>query len=133
MLAYRDIRYLSPLRSVWNYIVTIAAPHAPVIAVGEYPPKVVLRHGCAAIWCQLVTNAARCDLTIRRVAGITVIVGLDTGRYSLSRSRRRVAKCASVPGTPLPAFMSGMVEPHVETFLELGGECIHGRLVRVER
>src|SRR5688572_14752224 len=93
MLTYRNVCHLSALRGTVDDIVAVAAANAAMISVSKYPPKTVSRHRCSPIRGKLMTYTAAGYFTVRRVASVAVVVGIDARRDRLSGPRRRMAKC----------------------------------------
>ena len=101
--------------------------------MGKYASEVVMRHSRSAVWCQLVTYAARRDLAVWRVTRIAVIVSVDSRGDRLTWADGAVTGSAPIWGPALSTVVRGVVEFHIETLIELGWESIHRRLFRFER
>ena len=76
-----------------------------------------------------MTNIARADLALRRVAGVAIVVGLKTHRYSLSGSGALMTGCTSGRWPPSAVVMVTMIKFHVETFAKPHRKRFHWRWI----
>jgi hypothetical protein len=67
------------------------------------------------------------------MARIAVIVGSDTGRYSLGGPGRAVTSGTSIWGPTFSTAMDRVIELHVEALFEPYGKRLHRRLFGIER
>lgn len=118
MLPDLNIGDLPPLPGSGNGIMTVAAANPAMITMSENSPKTVLRHSCAPVGSQFMARRAAADLGIRCVAGVAIIMRVDTRRNGLARTRWRVAKGTPLRRTPFPPFMGRMIEFHVKALFE---------------
>lgn len=87
MLTNLNIRDLSPLPDSGDGVVTVVATDPAMITMSENSAKTVLRHGCAPIRSQFMARRAAADPSVRRVAGVAVIMRVDPRRDRLARAR----------------------------------------------
>lgn len=130
-----DICYLSALRSTVDdamaFVATNTLPGS-VIGVSKDRFEVILRDKRTAVRCDLMANITAADLALGRMACVAIIMGIDPGWDSLSRSRRLVAERAALCRASGTAVMSAVLKLHIETFLKLGREGTHRRVVRLD-
>lgn len=108
-----DICHLPSLRAR-PYRMAIAAADAGVIAVSKDGAKDVSRLRSAAVRSKLVTDVARADLALRRVARKAVIVGLDPGGDRFAGPCRSMAMRAAGGRAALAIVVGSMVKLHVK-------------------
>lgn len=127
-----DVGDLPRLRSPWADGVAIVAVDAPrMVGVTEDGTENVSRWRRTVVRGELMARAALADLFVLRVAGEAVCVGTNTDRDGLARAVRLVAGNAALTWQPLAAGVRGVVELHVEAFLEFRREYLHRRRHRL--
>src|SRR5687768_7901319 len=103
MLLGHDSADLASLRSIRPNVMTTCAVKSlgrGVVAMTEHDVENISSGGRSAIRRELVTDVARTDLAVRRVACIAVHVGLNADRQTLSGSGRFVTRRTSLGRPP---------------------------------
>lgn len=130
-----DICHLPALRgTVDDAMAFVAVNTLPggVIGVSKDRFEVILRDKCTAVRSDLMANITAADLALGRMACVAIVMGIDSGWDSLSRSCRLVAERTTLSRASGTAVMSAVLKLHVETFLKLGREGTHRRVVRLD-
>jgi len=136
MLQHRYVSYLSALtRSCRNSVtfITIDALARGMVAMSKDGLEIILRWHRASIRCQFVADAARCDLCLWGVAGITIVMCRYPDRYGLTSPCRLMTGGASLRRPALAAVVGCVVKLHIEPFFELRRKLIHRGLLRLKR
>ena len=131
MLLGDYIRHLLPLTS-GPHRVAIAAANTVVVAVGENGTENISRLRRSAIGSKLVTDIARADPALGRVAREAVIVGLDADGDRLARTGRRMTMSTARGRTAFAVVVGRVVKLHVKALAEFERKGLDGRRVGVE-
>lgn len=127
-----DMSHLARVRRSVSDSMTLITTHGPMVAMPENSLKVVLRLQRPAIGSQFVADAARPDLALGGVTGITVRVGLEADRDRLAWARWPMTRRASVRWPPFTTRMCRVVKLHIKAFAKPGRKCSLRRRIRLE-
>jgi len=130
-----DVCHLPSLRGTVDDAMAFAAVNTlpgGMIGMSKNRFEVILRDERTAVRRDLMANITAADLALGRMACVAIVMGIDPGWDGLGCSCRLVAERTTLSRASGTAVMSAVLKLHVETFLKLGWEGTHRRVVRLD-